>query len=346
MLKNQGRYNDILRILKQNPDLTFLRAQYSDLDQLSLTQQKMAINESLRNRRWSEAEFRIRDLHLDSNFLNMKDIRPIKDKLVRSYEDTLLARVEAVSIQNASQHIDAYKDAFENIDALYADSIFNPVHKITFTSGSQSELAQRNQVLENRMSFLKHEKFPETAIQSLYRSFSQAIHDNGVAKARAIVTHSKYYKGQDRKIKNLIAECDPTASKWITKPKQYRKIYALPITTNLNGNNEYMVKLNIQIKSEAKFPVYDVNVKLPREIARHASQKQWYDQITFNKKLLKNEGRFTISSPTEENDYEAQITPLQVNKTGDNVLEIRFKYNSFKVFEVSIMAQKPIIKKN
>jgi hypothetical protein len=346
LLRSQGRYNDILRILKQNSDLAFLLAQYSELDQLSLTQQKMAINQALRNRNWPSAEFRIRELHLDNNFLNLNKIRPIKNQLVKSYEDTLLARVEAVSIQNATQLINTYKDAFENIDQLYADSAFNPVHKITFTSGSQSELTNRNQVLENRMNFLKHEKFPETAIESLYRSFSQAIHDNGIAKARAIVTHGKYYTGNNSKIKNLVAECDPTASKWLTQPKQYRKIYALPISTNLRGSNEYMVKINIQIKSEAQFPVYDVNVRLPREIAQHAGSRQWYDQITFNKKLLKNEGRFTISSPTAENDYEAQITPLQVNKTGDNVLEIRYKYDSFKVFEISIMAQKPIIKKN
>jgi hypothetical protein len=68
--------------------------------------------------------------------------------------------------------------------------------------------------------------------------------------------------------------------------------------------------------------------------------------MTFNGKLLKNEGRFGITAPTSANDYECQITPLQVNKTGDNVLEVRFKHGSFDVFEVSLMAQKPIIKKN
>jgi hypothetical protein len=89
-----------------------------------------------------------------------------------------------------------------------------------------------------------------------------------------------------------------------------------------------------------------VKVKLPMEIARQAGSKQWYKEITFNKKVLKNEGRFSISAPSADTNYEMQITPLQVNKTGNNVLEIVFDYDAFKVFEVSIMAQKPIIKKN
>jgi hypothetical protein len=62
--------------------------------------------------------------------------------------------------------------------------------------------------------------------------------------------------------------------------------------------------------------------------------------------VLKNEGRFTITAPDPDNDYIAQITPLQVNTTGNNIIEIRFDYNAFKVLEISVMAQKPIIKKN
>ena len=160
------------------------------------------------------------------------------------------------------------------------------------------------------------------------------------------MTHGKNYQGQDTKIKNLVAECDPLAAKWITKPTVYRKIYVLPTTSNRSGSNEYLLRLNLQIPSEAQFPVFDVNVKLPEEIARRAGSQQWYSEITFNKNVLKNEGRFSITAPTAENNYETQITPLQVNKTGNNILEIRFNYSAFKVFEISIMAQKPIIKKN
>jgi hypothetical protein len=46
------------------------------------------------------------------------------------------------------------------------------------------------------------------------------------------------------------------------------------------------------------------------------------------------------------NNYEAQISPVQMDKDGRNVLEVRFKYPAYKIFKVSVMAQKPIIKKN
>jgi hypothetical protein len=104
--------------------------------------------------------------------------------------------------------------------------------------------------------------------------------------------------------------------------------------------------LNIQIPSDAKFPVFDVNIKLPREVASKAGQQQWYDKITMNGNVLKNEGRFTITAPTPSNDYECQLTPVQMFKDRDNILEVRFKHSAFKVLEVSVMAQRPIIKKN
>ena len=65
-----------------------------------------------------------------------------------------------------------------------------------------------------------------------------------------------------------------------------------------------------------------------------------------NGKVLKNEGRFRIVAPAADNNYECQITPVQMTKDADNILEVKFKYPALKVFEVSAMAQKPIIKKN
>jgi hypothetical protein len=35
-----------------------------------------------------------------------------------------------------------------------------------------------------------------------------------------------------------------------------------------------------------------------------------------------------------------------MDKAGRNILEIRFKYAGFRVFEISAMAQVPIIRKN
>ncbi len=345
MLRNQGNFSEILRLLKQNPDLDFLKIQYAALDELSMTQQRQAISSALRSNNFPAAENALRKFHLDNNFINPGKIIPRKENLVRAYEDSIANKVKRVSLANANALIEANKTTINDIDSLYSNPALYPAYSLTFSTRPGS-IAQKNQDLENQMNYLRHQKFPETAIDALYRSFTDAIHVQGVEKARAIVIHGRNYQGDKKKIKNLVAECDPNASKWVTKPKQYRKLYALPVTSKIGGSNQYMAKINLQIPTEANFPVYDVNVKLPQELARHAGSRQWYEAITFNRKLLKNEGRFTITAPDPNNDYIAQITPLQVNKKGNNVLEIRFTYNAFKVLEISVMAQKPIIKKN
>jgi hypothetical protein len=345
LLRHQGNFSEILRLLKQNSELTFLSAQYKEIDELSMTQHRQAISRSLRTNDFSTAENELRKFDQDNNFLNPKQIMPRKNKLVRAYEDSLVNKIETVSLRDAKNFIEANKMTVDLVDSLYVNPALHPAHVLTYGITPVSILTKNKQIAE-KMSFLRHHQFPETAIEALYRSFTDAVHIQGVEKARAIVVHGGYYQGEKKKFKNLVAECDPTASKWVTKPKDYRKLYALPVTTKLKGSNQYMVKINLQIPSQAKFPVYDINVKLPQEVARHAGSKQWYDTIYFNKKVLKNEGRFTITAPDPDNDYIAQITPLQVNKTGNNVIEIRFEYNAFKVLEISVMAQKPIIKKN
>jgi hypothetical protein len=304
------------------------------------------IEQAIDQQQWANAESSLESLYRDNLFVRPDKIEFLKNWTVRNYEDSLKQVIEAVSIRNADNVIENYQYSFTNVDSLYASTALYPVYTLTFTSGSREDLEQNNREIESKMTSLRKDKFPATAITNLYREFSQNPQDNGVLKARAIVIHGKNYSGTDQKIQNLVAECDPNAAKWITKPTVYRKIYALPTTTNKTGTNEYLVRINLQIPSEAQFPVFDVNVKLPEEIARRAGSEQWYNEITFNKKILKNEGRFTITAPSAENNYEAQITPLQVQKSGSNVLEIRFNFAAFKVFEVSLMAQKPIIKKN
>jgi hypothetical protein len=341
----QGSYREIIRLLRTNSDLNFLVAQYPDIDDLSVAQQKSSIEESLNQQLWQNAESSLESLYRDDLFVNPARTVPLKNQLVGEYENLLRETVETVSVNNANSLMEQNLSTFSEVDSLYTNQAFFPVHKLTFSSESEEDLAIKNRELAAKLTYIRNEKFPESAIPVLYREFSQNPQDNGVGKARAVVIHGKNYQGQDQKIKNLVAECDPAAAKWITKPASYRKIYALPVTNNRSGNNEYMIRINLQIPSEAQFPVFDVNVKLPEEIARKAGSSQWYNEITFNKKILKNEGRFSITAPGAANDYEVQITPLQVNKTGNNILEIRFNFAAFKVFEVSIMAQKPIIKK-
>lgn len=344
--REQGNFSSILKLLKENSDISFLLNKYSGIDQSSIDQQKNSIKNAMLAQDWAGAERHLQYLHQDVNFLNPKTILPQKAKIVTAYEDSLYNRILLVSENNAKRFIETNKSAYEEVDTLYNSRDLGPVYLPVFSSRGSSVVKERSDQINKRMETYKNNKFPETAIETLYREMTGALHDNGVEKARAIVTHSRYYKGTDKKIKNLIAECDPTASKWLTTATQYRKIYALPTTTKIGGTNQYMMKINIQIPSDAKFPVFDVNVKLPMEIARNAGKGQWYKSITFNKKVLKNEGRFSITSPSAETNYEMQITPLQVNKTGDNVLEILFDAEAFKVFEVSVMAQRPIMKKD
>ena len=144
----------------------------------------------------------------------------------------------------------------------------------------------------------------------------------------------------------MIAEADPAVAKWITKPKDYRKIFVIPVNETQQSKNSYKFRLNLKIPSDARFPVWDVNIKLPREVANSSGERQWFTKMTMNGKVLKNEGRFTISAPTRSNNYECKITPLQTNKEGNNILEVTFDHVSFKVLEVSVMAQRPIIGKD
>ncbi len=344
--KAQKNYRGMLRIIKNNPQLSILKNLYKKVDNLSLSEQKRKIKAAMQAGRWADAEQALRALHTDTNFLNPKKIYPLKAKYVQAMEDSLYNRIARISLKQARQFAESHLQTLENVEELYNDPAFLPVHEMTFSAKSANTAQQRMAALRQQLNQIKEIDFPAKAIKTLYASLMQNPQDRGVEKARAVVAHGKHYKGSDKKIRFRVAECDPWASKWITKPKEYRKVFALPITTNPTGSNEYVFRLNVRIPSQAKFPVYDVNIKLPPEVGRKAATKQWYKSITLNKQPIKNEGRFTITSPTKENGYECQITPVRMRKDADNVLEIHFMYPAFKVFEVSVMAQKPIIKKH
>ena len=338
-------YSQMIQLINNNPGLTFLKSMYSDLDNKSLYQQEIQIKSALNQQNWKRAEDGLRGLHSDNHFLQRDAMASKKLTVVRALEDTLLNRVERVTAQKVDAFVNERYSDVNNVEAMYQDPVFDPAWDITFTSGSRSQLETRKEKLRDRLRSLKEVIFPQKAIDALYKDFSQNINNNGVMKARAIVIHGKNYKGDDRRIKNIVAECDPWAAKWIAKEAEYRRIYAVPTTTNPNGENTYVFRVNIRIPTDARFPAYDMNIKLPQAIASSGGAS-WYDQMTMNKEILKPEGRFTITSPNASNDYTALITPLQVEKNADSVLEIRFKHNSFKVFEISVMAQKPILRKN
>ncbi len=346
VLKAQKDYSSMLGLLKQKSHLTFLLNKYAALDKMSVEEQGRRIGEALAEKNWPLSEQLLRKLHADVNFLYPAEIMPIKKAVVEEYEDSLYTMVDRYTRARINKFVEENYKTVENVDSLYSDSVFLPAYDISFSSGSKSELIQRKNELIAHLAKMKDDEFPSKAITLLYKDFLNNPDDNGVLKARAVVTHGKYYKGNDKQIKIRIAECDPTAMKWIVKPKEYRRIFALPVTSAKKGTNKYMVKINVDIETEAEFPVYDVNIKLPKEIAANAAQQQWYDRITLNNRELKNEGRFTISAPTAENGYECQITPVQMTKGKNNILEITFSHPSFKAHPISVMVQKPIIKKN
>ncbi len=345
-LKARKDYSGMLRLLKQNPELEFLHGMYKGIDQLSLNEQRNSIQRALKNRNWRQAEENLRALHQDDNFLNPREILPAKNRLVKTLEDSLWQAVGRVSTARANRFVEDNLDTVEGVESLYDNPAFLPVHEITYTTGSQRALEERRQKLLDRLNYLKEVTFPAKAIENLYSRFTRNPNQEGVQTARAVVAHGQHYRGNDAKIRNRINECDPLSAKWITSARDYRRVFALPTTTNPQGTNTYIFRINLRIPSDAQFPVFDVNVKLPKEVARSAASQQWYENITMNDEVIKNEGRYTITAPIVQNDYECQITPLQMRKNEDNILEIRFDHASFKVFEVSVMAQKPIIKKH
>jgi cell fate (sporulation/competence/biofilm development) regulator YmcA (YheA/YmcA/DUF963 family) len=348
--KDQKAYSSMLGMLKQNQHLTFLLDKYRALDKMSVEQQGGDIEEALNQQRWSTAEDLLRKLHDDINFLNPPQIMPMKKDVVEELEDSLYTKIDIVSRSRINKFLENNIGQLENVDSLYSDSVFVPVYNVTFSSGSRAELAARKEALVNDLKKMRADEFPAKAIKLLFDEFTRNPSDNGVLKARAIVTHGKYYEGAkdgpDKKIQQRIFECDPNSAKWIVKAKEYRRVFALPVTNSKKGKNKYIVRFMIDIETEANFPVYDINIKLPKELAENAAAEQWYDKISLNKKELKNEGRFSITAPSASNDYECQISPVQMNKGKGNILEISFSHASFKVHSLSVMVQKPIIKKN
>ncbi len=295
---------------------------------------------------WAAAEDEVKRLANGSTFTSAGGIGNQRGIIVERFESELFTGVKNASQQRVDTFTKDHETTVDNVAALYQDSVFLPVYQLTFSSGGPAQLAVRRKEIGDYLDGIKYNQFPENSIKAIYAAFIRNTADKGVEKSRAIVEHGKYYRGNDKQVKSIEEECNPAVAKWVTKPREYRRLYALPTTTNPRGVNEYLFRLGLRIPSEAEFPVFDINIKLPQEVVQKAGSEKWYDEITLNKKEIKNEGRFRITAPVAANGYEAQISPVQMDKVGNNVLEVRFKYQGFRVFEVSAMAQVPLIRKN
>ncbi len=345
VLKEQNNLHGILSLLKKNRDLSFLLPLYAPLDRQSLQKQAQAIRNALQSENWALAEEALKNLYNDRDFINYKKIKAQKLKLVRELERTFIQAISQKSTERAQQFMRENLNTVENVEGLYENPAFQPVYQPSFFVPGSDAQAQM-QILNKTLANIKTLSFPKAAIENLYKQLIANPENQGVLKARAIVVHGKHYRGDDTTVKNRVAECDPQIPKLLTRPRSYRRIFALPVTSNISGQNEYVFKVNLKIPSPAQFPVFDVYIRLPKNLARKAGSKQWYERITFNGKVIKNEGRYMITAPGPDNNYECQVGPLQIVKTSNNILEVRFKKNGLHIYQVSVMAQKPIIKKH
>ncbi len=315
-------------------------------DLRSLLNAGKSISTDVVTRSWAAAERRTADLFYGRDGRTYETVAHHREKFVKWFETDIFNGVKSATQERLDAFARASQASFTNVPALYADSAFMPAYQLTFSSVGEGDLAKKRGQIDDYIARVRTVEFPEGAIRTLYGEFTRNMNVNGVERARAIVEHGKMYKGTDKQIGGIINECDPTVAKWIVRPAEYRRILAFPVTNNKRGVNEYVFRIKLQIPSDAQFPVFDVNVKLPREIAEADAGASWYDRITINNNLIKNEGRFRITAPLPGNNYESQITPVQMDKAGNNILEVRFKKATFKVYEISAMAQVPIMKKN
>ena len=323
-----------------------LRVRQWATDEQTMYEGAVRAEENLAAHLWPEAESGVRQIGESSNYLSSSGFVDQRGVMIRRVEGDLFQAVKEASQQRVNTFIREHEGSYANVPKLYQDSAFSPVYVLSYSSMGTADLMAKQKQITDYLNQIKFNLFPESSIKAIYASFIKNLKDDGVEKARGIVEHGKFYRGEDRQVRGLIEECNPLAAKWIVKPKEYRRLFALPITNNPYGMNDYVFRVGLKIPSEAQFPVFDVSIKLPPDVAKKAASQQWYDEITLDKKPIRNEGRFRITAPLPDNDYESQISPVQMDKAGNNILEVRFKHQGFEVLEISTMAQVPIIRKN
>ncbi|MGD9199944.1 MAG: hypothetical protein PVI26_00135, partial [Chitinispirillia bacterium] len=217
VFRSQKDYRSMLGILKTKRHLPFLLDKYHRLDRMSVDKQVNTIREALQENQWSLAESGLRKLHQDNNFLNLSAILPVKRQAVEELEDSLYIRIDRVSRFRINKFLEENINTLKDVDSLYTNSVFLPAHNVTFSTGSKAELIQRKNDLVAHLAKIKENEFPFKAIKTLYNQFIKNPNQNGVLMARAIVTHGNHYKGNDKKTKIRIDECNPWSAKWIVK---------------------------------------------------------------------------------------------------------------------------------
>jgi hypothetical protein len=343
--KETDDYKSIIRLIQRKRNLSRLRAHCADVDKKSLNFQTQTVRNFMVEGNWGSAENDIHSLFEDKTFLNLNSVFVEKNERVGQLETELMNEISQASKERAKKFSEENKLVHQNISALYKNPAFLPVHSANFVSVKRSLLAKQFKNLKNSLNKIKTIEFPENSVNSLFQMLSKNKNQTAVFQARAILEHGKFYKGKNRKVWFKISEANTKEAKRITKPAQWRNLFVMPINSSKKDMNTYVFRLNVQIPSNSKFPVYDVNVKLAKEIGEEASFRKWYKSIKMKGDEIKNEGRYTISSPDPKDNYKMQVTPVQAIRGENNIFEITFTHSDFKVFEISVMLQRPLIKK-
>ncbi|MGA9118586.1 MAG: hypothetical protein WB699_04410, partial [Bacteroidota bacterium] len=188
---------------------------------------------------WGSCENGLRQMSDPANFTSAASVADLRGQIIRRFEEELFQAVKRASQQRVDDFAKANEATIDNIPLLYQDSVFTPVYQLTYSSVGPGDLERKRKEINDYLEGIKYVQFPETSIKAIYADFIRNISDRGVEKARAIVDHGKFYRGDDKQVKALIDECNPNVAKWITKAKDYRRLFALPVTSNPRGINEY-----------------------------------------------------------------------------------------------------------
>lgn len=300
---------------------------------------------AIRRNDWSKAESGLKAIWEQRDSDDSGALVKQRNTILRLGEEEIHDRVLERSRLRAESYINSNALTVRDIPALYGDSAFTPIYTSRFSMGGVDLVSRRREGIRRQMNSLRDVTFPETAVTSLYRALQKADESTAAQFGLAIVEHGKLYKGEDAQVKGLVNEFNAAVPKTISRAKEYRKVFALPVRKSGRGH-EYLVRLRLRIPSDAKFPVYDVSIKLPEVVASGGRNERWYQSITINNKPIKNEGRFRITAPLRANNFESLISPVQTDKQGNNILELRFVHPEPRLFEISAMAQVPIIRKH
>lgn len=344
-LRKENDYSTMIGLILKNKDLGFLRSQYSHLDDLSIRTQTAGVRSAITANRFDRAEVGLKSFAEDKNFINFDQVKSLKTLNINSLEKEMFTAIKTRTSTLIDSMITENTQNL-NVDPIYASEKMKAAYVLTYSTGGKLIVDERNQELAKFVTQKTAIDFPEKAIDAIYRSFITSPRQSGVLKARAVVAHGTYYNGKSARIWNMVNEMDPYRGKRLDEAATYRKLYALPTNKTPGSSNSYIFKVNMVIPSTSKFPTYEVNIKLPEAVAKNAGNARWFTSIKVNGKRIEPEGPVTIIAPTAANNYIFQITPIQIEKDQNNSFEVQFDHPDFTPFEVSVMAQKPIIRKN